>query len=76
MSPFFHDMMRSEEFISRMSEICGERVYPHFYLFNAQLNVGKVGKAEKVDQWHFDSVKFVCVTILSEIDGMIGQCIT
>ena len=28
-------------------------------LSNAQLNIGKIGSDQKVDQWHFDSINFV-----------------
>ena len=39
---------------------------------NAQMNVGKVGSSTKVDQWHFDSINFVGVVILSDIEDMVG----
>lgn len=71
-SPWFKDMMLSPEYRNHMSQICGEPVYPHMYLQNTQLNVGKVGAPGPVDQWHFDSVCYVCVSLLSDIDGMIG----
>ena len=47
-----------------MSAICGEKVHTHMYLQNTQMNVGKVGLKGPVDQWHFDSVQYVCVCIL------------
>lgn len=71
-SPFFKDMMSSSAFLDHVSKICGEPVLPHFYLYNAQINVGKVGADGPVDQWHFDSVGYVCVTLLSDIEGMKG----
>ena len=39
---------------------------------NAQMNVGKIGSSTKVDQWHFDSVNFSAVIILSDIEDMVG----
>ena len=65
-------MISSEEFLNHMSNLCGEKVYPHMYLHNAQLNVGKVNNGP-VDQWHFDSVQYVCVSLLSDIEDMTGK---
>ena len=43
LSPFFKDMMLSKEFLGHLETICGEAVLPHFYLYNTQINIGKVG---------------------------------
>lgn len=72
MSPWFRDLTSSDAFSDHMSAICGEKVHTHMYLQNTQMNVGKVGLKGPVDQWHFDSVQYVCVSILSDIEGMIG----
>lgn len=56
-----------------MSIIIGQPVIPMLYLTTTgQINYGKAGTTTKVDQWHFDSVAFVAVIILSDIDDMIG----
>jgi len=72
LSPWFKDLMMSPKFCDHMSNICGEKVYPHMYLHQTQMNVGAVGAAGPVDQWHFDSVCYVNVALLSDIDGMVG----
>lgn len=36
------------------------------------VNFGKAGVASNVDSWHFDSVDYVLVIIISDIDDMIG----
>ena len=66
-------LILSEKKVSTLSSIpiIGEPVFPHMYLYNAaQMNVGKVGADGPVDQWHFDSVNYVAVTLLSDITDM------
>lgn len=72
MSPYFKDMMLCDEVLDHFERIIGEPVLPNFYLYNTQINVGKVGGEGPVDQWHFDSVNYVAVTLLSNITGMKG----
>lgn len=72
LSPFFKDLMLSKEFLGHLEKVCGEPVLPHFYLYNTQINIGKVGAKGPVDQWHFDSVNYVAVTLLSDISEMKG----
>ena len=43
-------MISCKEFLDHVGEVCGEPVLPHFYLYNAQINVGKVGAEGPVDQ--------------------------
>jgi len=38
----------------------------------AQVNFGKPGVVGAVDNWHFDSVDYVLVIILSDIEDMVG----
>jgi len=71
LSPWFRDMMTNREYLKHMEAICGEPVYAHMYLQQTQMNVGTVGGGV-VDQWHFDSVCYVCVSLLSDIDDMVG----
>lgn len=37
-----------------------------------QVNFGKAGVNASVDKWHFDSVDYVLVVILSDIEDMVG----
>lgn len=54
--------------------MAGEKLCPATYGSNSvQVNFGKVGNAAKsVDSWHFDSVDYVVVIILSDIEDMVG----
>ena len=36
------------------------------------MNFGKPGGGADVDKWHFDSVDYVLVIILSDIEDMVG----
>ena len=56
-----------------MSAIAGEPICPHtFGMHITQVNFGKPGVAGAVDNWHFDSVDYVLVIILSDIEDMVG----
>ena len=72
MSPFFNKMVNSPELLEHLSQVCGEPVLPHMYLYNiGHVNVGKIN-GDVVDQWHFDSVPYVCITLLSDVENMVG----
>lgn len=71
-SPFFRDLVTSDEFLGHMAKVFGEPVWPHFYLSNLCLNVGEVGSVSPAEQWHFDSVNYVGVMLLSDITDMEG----
>ena len=62
--------MMCDAVLNHFELIIGEPVLPHFYLFNTQINIGPVGNDAPVDQWHFDSVNYVAVTLLSDITDM------
>ena len=63
--------MLCDKVLGHFEKIIGEPVFPHMYLYNAaQMNVGKFGADGPVDQWHFDSVNYVAVTLLSDITYM------
>jgi len=73
-SKFIEDFLHDESFLDQVSKIAGERLCPStFGSHIVQVNFGKVGndKAE-VDKWHFDSVDYVLVIILSDIEDMVG----
>jgi hypothetical protein len=38
----------------------------------AHVNFGKIDPSYEVDKWHFDSVEYVFVVIISDIEGMEG----
>ena len=66
--------MSSPAFLTHMSDIIGEPVLPMMCVYNnGHINYGKTGGQKKVDQWHFDSVAYVAVIVLSDIEGMKGS---
>jgi len=72
-SPFMRNMMSSKELLNHMSVIFGEPVLPMMYLSTTgQINYGELGSTRNVDEWHFDSVHFVAVVLLSDITDMRG----
>jgi len=66
--------MSNEKLLAHYSRLAGKPVCLHSFNMNAiQANLGKVQKEKKdVDKWHFDSVDYVMVVILSDMDGMVG----
>jgi len=73
-SKFIRDMMSNQKLLAFYSHLAGQPVCLHSFNMNAiQANLGKVQKVKKdIDKWHFDSVDFVMVIILSDMDGMVG----
>lgn len=56
-----------------MSNIVGEPVQPMMCAYiNGHLNYGKPGGLKKVDQWHFDSVAYATIIVVSDIEAMKG----
>ena len=70
MSPFFRDLLLCDDVLNHFEQIIGEPVLPNFYLYNTQINIGKVGAEGPVDQRHFDSVNYAAITLLSDISDM------
>ena len=72
-SPFIDSFTNSSAFLNHMSTIFGEPVIPVQYHTTAvQINYGEINPNKKVDEWHFDSVPYVAVIIISDMEGMIG----
>lgn len=72
-SKFLRDMAYDPTFLSFLSSIAGEQIHPENHPMNLpQINFGQIGKKRMVDKWHLDSVPYVVVLILSDLEGMIG----
>jgi hypothetical protein len=74
LSKFIRDMVYDESFLAHYSKMAGKPLCPAtFGMHSAQVNVGKTGHSNTaVDKWHFDSVDYVVVVILSDLTGMVG----
>lgn len=73
LSKFIEEMVYSPVFLEHVSKIAGEPLCPStFGMHITQVNFGKPGVAAGVDKWHFDSVDYVLVVMLSDLEGMIG----
>lgn len=68
------DFVYEESFMNLVSEIANEPICPHsFGMHIGQVNFGKAdNKGRDVDVWHFDSVDYVLVIILSDLTNMVG----
>merc|ERR1711957_166841 len=73
-SKFIRDMMSDQKLLAFYSKLAGQPVcFSSFSMGSPQANLGKISKVRKdVDKWHFDSVDFVMVIILSDMDDMVG----
>jgi hypothetical protein len=74
LSPFIRALMNCPIFLGHLSKLAGEPVLPHFMLMNPAVNFGEVNDdlTEVVDHWHYDSIAYVAVALVSDIDGMVG----
>jgi hypothetical protein len=72
-SQFVHDMLYDERFLNFVSRMANEPLCPHT-LGNhvAHVNFGKIDPTYEADKWHFDSVDYVLVIVLSDVEGMVG----
>lgn len=72
-SQYIEDFLHDETFLGEISKIAGEPLCPStFGSHITQVNFGKPGAGGEVDKWHFDSVDYVLVIILSDIEDMVG----
>ena len=73
MSKFVEEFIYDKEFLKNISEVAGEPLAPAtFGSHIVQVNFGPPGIGADVDKWHFDSVDYVLVIILSDITDMKG----
>ena len=76
-SKFVRSVVTDPTLPSFLANLAGEPLYPHFLLMDApSVNFGKVTNDTViegvVDPWHFDSVAYVGVSLISDIEGMVG----
>jgi len=73
-SKFVRDFHYSRAFVDFHSRLANREVCPHSFGMNiGHTNIGKVENAgADVDKWHFDSVDYVLVIILSDLTNMVG----
>lgn len=76
-SKFIRSAVTDPTLLSFLANLAGEPLYPHFLLTDSpSVNFGQVTNDTVikgvVDPWHFDSVAYVGVALISDIDGMVG----
>eukprot|EP00931_Biecheleriopsis_adriatica_P055644 TRINITY_DN32948_c0_g1_i1.p1 TRINITY_DN32948_c0_g1~~TRINITY_DN32948_c0_g1_i1.p1 ORF type:complete len:449 (-),score=71.65 TRINITY_DN32948_c0_g1_i1:26-1372(-) len=76
-SKFVRDLNQDPQAVELFSAMAGKPLAPHGMPMNmSHVNLGRpVVKGEKpviVDQWHVDSVDYVCVIIMSDISQSVG----
>ncbi|KAM0327634.1 hypothetical protein ACHAQA_005927 [Verticillium albo-atrum] len=83
-APFIYDAWNSPEVLEIISEVAGVELVPVFDIDIANINISfdsgtnlTTVKEKSADEtpafaWHYDSFPFVCVTMLSDCEGMIG----
>jgi hypothetical protein len=74
LSQFVRDFVYDESFLNYVSSLANEPLCPHsFGMHIVQSNVGFVAaEATEVDVWHFDSVDYVLVIMISDLTDMVG----
>ncbi|KXS15578.1 hypothetical protein M427DRAFT_56658 [Gonapodya prolifera JEL478] len=72
-SPFIRHLNEHTSLTSHLSRLASDPVCAHPMVLNyGQINVGAVGADKPVDAWHFDSVDYVLVVMLSDTREMQG----
>lgn len=72
-SPFVRAFTSHPKFMKYVSGMANKPLCTHSFGMHLQVNFGKLeNNGRDVDQWHFDSVDFVHVILLSNLEGMVG----
>jgi len=73
MSPFVRDLQTCPKLREHFRQIAGEELVPHPSLSNSpQVNLSIEGAKGPVDIWHYDSVAYTGVVLLSDVQKMVG----
>jgi len=73
MSPFVRDLQTCPVLCEHFRQIAGEELVPHPSLSNSpQVNLSIEGAKGPVDIWHYDSVAYTGVVLLSDVQKMVG----
>lgn len=66
-------MLTNDKFLAFISSMANEPLCMHnLGMHVAHVNFGKIDPTYEADKWHFDSVEYVLVIVLSDIEGMDG----
>ena len=73
-SKFIRDFIYDKTFLSHIRKMANKPLCPHsFGTHSVQVNIGSTEFSNaEVDKWHLDSVDFVLVIIVSDMEGMEG----
>jgi len=72
-SEFARSLAHDPSVLGFLSSLTGKQIWPEDHSTNnPQINFGAVGSGVPVDRWHLDSVPFVLVLVLSELEDMVG----
>ena len=72
-SAFIRDLLYSPAVCALFSQIAGVPLWPNdLHQRSSMANYGVPGSGVQVDQWHVDSVDYVCVLMLSDVTDMQG----
>jgi len=73
MSPFVRDLQTCPKLREHFRQIAGEELVPHPSLTNSpQVNLSIEGAKGPVDIWHYDSVAYTGVVLLTDVQKMVG----
>jgi hypothetical protein len=73
MSPFVRDLQACPKLREHFRQIAGEELVPHPSFANSpQINLSIEGAVGPVDIWHYDSVAYTGVVLLSNVQEMVG----
>jgi len=73
MSPFVRDLQTCPKLCEHFRQIAGEELVPHPSLTNSpQVNLSIEGAKGPVDIWHYDSVAYTGVVLLTDVQKMVG----
>ncbi|CAM9716133.1 unnamed protein product, partial [Ectocarpus fasciculatus] len=71
-SHFHKGLSYSDDLNNLLSSLARDSVHPSTVMNMSHTNIGEIGTGRPVDKWHVDSIDYVLVIVLSDLEGMVG----
>ncbi|CAM9128983.1 unnamed protein product, partial [Ectocarpus fasciculatus] len=71
-SHFHKGLSYSDDLNNLLSSLARDSVHPSTVMNMSHTNIGEIGTGRPVDKWHVDSIDYVLVIVLSDLEDMVG----
>lgn len=71
-SNFHKGLSYCKELVDLLSSLARDSIHPSTVMNISHTNIGEIRTGRPIDKWHVDSVDYVLVIILSDVEAMVG----